>query len=128
MNVEDFEPRHFEEWQGEPAGFDLEMTVGYTLRDKAGYIYSLMMVFLHPGGEFPEREGQVWGCFDSHQPVPLIAHKYALKIKDVLRDAGIKEVFALPDMDVPHAEKWLHRLGFRPDEGSVWRLDLVMGN
>lgn len=69
-----------------------------------------------------------WAGMDSRGAVSPMAHRYALKVKAALRDAGIECVYADADPKIAKSAEWLSRLGFVPHVGDVWRCDLVLGD
>ena len=69
-----------------------------------------------------------WAGMDSRGRVSPLAHKYALKIKQNMRMAGVSCVYADADPEIERSGEWLARIGFVPYLGDIWRCDLVLGD
>ena len=123
MIVQNFEPEHLVEKHGRP--IELEGAFGFTMRNEGGGIHAILVAYLHPD---EERCSEVWASFDSMQPVPPLAHRYAIKVREALREAGIECVHATADPDIPRSGEWLERLGFVPGTDGIWRLFLCHGS
>lgn len=70
-----------------------------------------------------------WATFHDFKDVPTSVHRYAIKVREAAREAGIDTLWAIPDPKIAKAVPWIKRHGFVFDhvdaEGfDVWRLDL----
>lgn len=95
----------------------IDKYIGYAIVGDDNRLYGVGMIFYQDG---------VWQAgFDSVQPPSPLAHRGALKLKEIAKQAGIEEIYSEPDTDVPNAEKWLERIGFvNEHNGKPWRLKL----
>lgn len=120
--AEDLTPAHVEEW-----GLELEPVpmMGFALRGEAGLAALGLVTWVETPAD-PALPAGWWVWFDSRGAVSPLAHRYAVKIRDALKAAGASSIHAFMDGDIPKAEAWMRRLGFRPWREDVWRLDLVM--
>lgn len=73
-----------------------------------------------------DEDDRWWANFDQRPGCPHRVHAEALRGLESLRRAGVQEVWANCNFDIPRAEAWLWRLGFKPvDEAKkVWRFEL----
>lgn len=55
-------------------------------------------------------------------PVPAMAHRAALKMLAICREAGL-EVWAECDPEIAGADRWLRRLGFKLQSNGDWKRD-----
>lgn len=122
LTVEDYHPGHLTEWGVEVEGID---AIGYAVR-RGGTLESLALVTWIETPLDPSLPAGWWAWFDSRGAVSPLAHRYALRIRDVLKAAGASYIHAFMDADIPRAEAWLRRLGFEPWRQDVWRLSLVV--
>lgn len=61
-------------------------------------------------------QGRAWGFFERRARVSAVTmHRAAVRTLAALRESGEAAVHTLCDRAVPDAEKWLARLGFKPD-------------
>lgn len=123
MTVEVLAHSHLVEW-GYPVVPD-EM-VGFAMRGDDGKLCALAAVCYVAKPADPKLPGGWWANFDSKGPVSPLAHRYAIKVRDALRDAGVRVIYAIADPDIPTAPKWLSRLGLSPWHEDVWRIELVV--
>jgi hypothetical protein len=70
--------------------------------------------------------GAATGFFDRKGPVaPIVAHRTARRVMDVLKRVGEPAIYVLCDATVPRSALWLERLGFKPMDDQIWRADLA---
>lgn len=111
FTVEPFEWWHARRF-GVPRARD--EVVGYTFFER-GAVQALVLVY--------EDGGRAWMAVAGEMRPLFLRH--AIRLLKVLEEAGIGEIFAFPDQNVPDAEAPMLRLGFRPDRATgVWRLEL----
>jgi len=53
-----------------------------------------------------------WGSFGGKPGFPHGIHRKTLELFGALERAGVREILAEPDVQVPRAREWLERLGF----------------
>lgn len=79
------------------------------------------------GGVYLGVDDRFWAFFHKARGVSgkILMQRAARTLFDALRESGLREVSALPDLTIPGAELWLSRLGFKAtdelmNEHQVW--------
>ncbi len=72
------------------------------------------------GGVLIGRNGQAWGHFaatpDYRGQILRGLHRRTLRLLARLTRAGVRDIRAVCDMDIPRAAAWMERLGFAPSQ------------
>ena len=68
---------------------------------------------------FPDdTHGGFFLCDEKAREYPVALHKAAVAVLKEAKRAGIKRLVTVADPEVPAAERWLIRLGFKPTDGT----------
>lgn len=81
--------------------------------EEDGEMIAVGLVSLDPCGRF-----WVWTHCKKPLPATLVHRRTKLMLR-CLKEAEINAVHCYADETVPGAERWLHRLGFRPAETDI---------
>ena len=123
MKAETLTINHLQEWGSEVIP---EHLTGFALRRDDGELCAIAMACLVLKPVNPAYPPGWWVWFNSRGPVSPIAHRYTLKVRDALKEAGVEVIHAFLDDSIPKAETWMRRLGFELVKDDLWRLDLVL--
>lgn len=116
IRYEDLGESHFIEWGVTDYPHPSRLMGFAVRRDEALVAIALFWV---------DADDRWWANFDKRPGCPIRVHAEALRGLEALRRAGVKEVWAECNYDIPRAEIWLCRLGFKPvdEDKKVWRFE-----
>lgn len=109
----------------------IDIATEYCVGEPVGYAACRDGRIVAAGSVTWDHWGRVWGWFNRSETLsPVILHRRAMRMLDLLRMAGEPAIYAMCSPEIPGSEKWLHRLGFVIDEtlthpwGPIYRCDL----
>lgn len=131
MQYEELTPALLREWGQSVEGlsdahleYENSRRLGYALRGDDGKLKAIGGVKWLDGSEKTQWPGvHLFGWFAARGR-SIWVHRMAVYVLAALAAAGERTVWAVPDPDIPSAERWLGRLGFAPRGDGVWQRDV----